>query len=172
MNRKLLIFNKKQYSTLKQQFIDEGKEIHSITYFLDNKKIEDLDENSVLDISSLAGLLKINDGIQLQFEQLFLFFPENMTFIVEDKFKEDAEFYFRYCFTAVEVCDIGVENDETKVNDSREVEEIKHNVKKIVDLSEEEIKNLLKCFQINFMDIQNSRMNLLILYHRLGYLIK
>ena len=146
MNRKLLVFNKKQYSVLKQRFIDESKEIHSITYFLDNNKIEDLDENSVLDISSLAGLLKTNDGIQFQFEQLFLFFPENMIFIVEDRFKEEAEFYFRHCFTEVEVCDINVENDEAIINNSREVEKINHNVKKIIDLSEEDIKNFLDVF--------------------------
>lgn len=146
MNRKLLVFNKQQYGTLKQRFIDEGKKIHSITYFLENKKIEELDENSVMDISSLTGLLKTNDGIQLQFEQLFLFFPENMIFIVDERYKEDAEFYFRYCFTEVEICDINVENGEEKIDSSREVEEIKHIVKKIIDLSEEEIKDFLEVF--------------------------
>lgn len=146
MNRKLVVFNKQQYSILKQQFLSEGKEIHSITYFLDNKKIEDLDENCVLDISSLTGLLKTNDGIQLQFEQLFLLFPENMVFIVDEKFKEDAEYYFRYCFEEIEICDINVENGEDEIESFREVDEIKHNVKKIIDLSDEEIKIFLELF--------------------------
>ena len=146
MNRKLLVFNKQQYGVLKQQFIDEGKKLHSITYFLENKKLENLDENSVMDISSLTGLLKTNDGIQLQFEQLFLFFPENMIFIVDERYKEDAEFYFRYCFTEFEICDINVKNGEEKIDSSTEVEEIKHSVKKIIDLSEEEIKDFLEVF--------------------------
>lgn len=146
MSRKLLVFNKQQYGMLKQRFIDEGKAIYSITYFWDNKKIEDLDENSVMDISSLTGLLKTNDGIQLQFEQLFLFFPENMVFIVDERFKEDAEFYFRYCFTDIENCGIDVENGEEIKDSSREVEEIRHSVKKITDLAEEEVKNFLDVF--------------------------
>lgn len=146
LNRKLLVFNKQQYGILKQQFRGEGKEIHSITYFLDNKKLEDLDENCVMDISSLTGILKTNDGIQFQFEQLFLFFSENMIFIVDERFREDAEFYFRHCFTEIEICDINVENTEEKLDDNREVEEIKHSVKKITDLTEEEIKNFLEAF--------------------------
>lgn len=146
MNRKLIVFSKQQYSILKQRFLSEGKEIHSITYFLDNKKIEDMDENCVMDISSLTGLLKTNDSIQLQFEQLFLFFPENMVFIVDEKLREDAEYYLRYCFTEIEICDINVETNNDEINSIREVEEIKHRVKKVIDLSEEEIKIFLDVF--------------------------
>lgn len=140
MNRKLIVFNKQQYGLLKRRFESQGKEIHSISYFLESKKIEDLDEKCVLDISSLAGLLKTNDSVQLQFEQLFLLFPENMVFIVDEKFKEDAQYYFRHCFKEIEKCDINVETSDDEMTSFKEVEENKHNVKKIIELSEEEIK--------------------------------
>jgi ATP-dependent Clp protease ATP-binding subunit ClpC len=90
-------------------------------------------------------LLKTNDGVQLQFEQLFLLFPEDVMFIVDDKYKDDTEYYFRYCFDEIELCDIGAEGAEN-VESENEVEEIKHHVKKVTDLSDDDVHVFLDSF--------------------------
>jgi ATP-dependent Clp protease ATP-binding subunit ClpC len=148
MARKLIIFQREQYAPLREHFIREEKKIVTISYYLDNNKISRLDENFVMDISSLAGLLSSNSSIQLQFEQLIAYFPENFVFIAEEKYKFDIEFYFRYCFDEIEESDIVVDLEEYEEveTEASEVKEIRHKVKKIIDLSEDELETFFANF--------------------------
>jgi hypothetical protein len=78
----------------------------------------------------LAGLLSSNSSVQLQFEQLFAYFPKNFVFIAEKKYKSDIEFYFRYCFDEIEESDIVVDLEEYEevVAEASEVKEISFRV--------------------------------------------
>lgn len=143
MTKTLLIFNKKQYDKLEEQFQMEGKEIVTITYYLDNSKVEDLSNNIVMDISSLAGLFESNNGIQFQFEQLFTYFPDDMVFIVDERYEEDVKYYLRYCFDDVKISDIEVSEKELE-EDTDKVKEICHKTRKIIDLSEDELEDFFK----------------------------
>lgn len=145
MAKTLLIFNKKQYEKLEEQFRIMGKEIVSITYYLENSKIENMTNSTVMDISSLAGLFETNNGIQFQFEQLLTYFPDDMIFIVDERYAEDAKYYLRYCFDDIEISDIEVEKKELE-EDTDNVKEICHNTKRIIDLSDNELKDFFVFF--------------------------
>lgn len=142
MANKLLVFNKKQYKKLKQQFEAEEKEIVTITHFLDSNKVSELTDDVVMDISSIAGLFELNNGMQFQFEQLFDLFPEDMQFIVQEKYREEVEFYLRHCFDDIQIVDIEVEENDLD-KDIDEIKEIKHVTKRIIDLDDKELKEFL-----------------------------
>lgn len=145
MAQKLQFYDKKQYKELKNRIKADGKEIVSITYFLNDSKVGQLDDKKVVDLSSLAGVLDTNTNIQFQFEQLFELFPENMMFISDIKYQQDMEFLLRYCFDVFEVCDVEVKSEEKEIK-TNEIGEIHHNVKKIIDLKDDEIKKFFDSF--------------------------
>ena len=142
---KLVVYHRQQFTILKQKLLDAGKKVTSITYFLDKALKDDLSKNCVIDISSLLGLAKTNDSIQLQFEQLIKMFPADTLFIAEDKHIEEAKYILRYCIDEIELSDVNITNEDVFDSDA-EKSIIQHNVKKIIDLSEEETKRFIAVF--------------------------
>lgn len=146
MERRLLFFEMNQFKKLKDSFTAAGKSIFSITYYLENNKIQELDDNAVIDISSLAGIISSNSNIQFQFEQLFNIFPDEALFIADKKYREELVYLFRYCFEEFEDSDIGVDEIQIGSDSENEVKEINHKVKKIIDLPDDEIEAFFQLF--------------------------
>lgn len=146
MAHKLLFFEKRQYKILKEKLNSEGKEIVTITYFLEDSKVKQLDAKYVVDLSSIVGILENIVNIQFQFEQLINLFPVDMLFIADIKYQEDIEYMFRYCFDEIEICDIEIDEEENQVTDN-EIIEIKHSVKKIIDLTDNELAPFFENFE-------------------------
>lgn len=139
MERKLLFFEKKQYKILKDNLEEEGKQIVTVTYFLEEAKVKQLDDKYVVDLSSIVGIFDNIPNMQFQFEQLINFFPTDLLFIADIKYQGDIEYMFRYCFDIFGICDIEVVDEENHATND-EITEIKHSVKRIIDLDDDELE--------------------------------
>lgn len=145
MMNNLLLFNRNQFSKLKENFKSESKELLTITHYLDAESIADLNENIVMDISSLAALLSSNDNVQFQFEQLIKLFPDDTVFIADEKYRKEIEFSFRYCFDEIQMPNI--EYDELLSDENSKSDRlVTHKVKRIIDLSDDDLTDFFANF--------------------------
>lgn len=94
----LFFYSKQQFFKFKSNQIEEDFQFLGISKLLTSQKIDELDEDQkyYVDISSMVAFLKSNDSMLLTFEQLIDNFGENVTFICDKKYQEDAQYLFRY----------------------------------------------------------------------------
>ncbi len=144
--KQLLFYNKSQFFNFKKEQISAGHELLSMSQFLSSLKIEELDDavEYYVDLSSLAGSIKINDTQILHFEQLFNTFGDNVTFICDKIYENDIRYTLRYVFD--DFADIGIEADEISTEQNDSTPEKSNQVKKIIDLNEAELKAFFSAF--------------------------
>lgn len=144
--KQLLFYNKSQFFNFKKEQISAGYELLSMSQFLSSLKIEELDDEAeyYVDLSSLAGFIKTNDTQMLHFEQLFNTFGDNVTFICDKIYEKDIRYILRYVFD--DFADIGIEFEETSIEQYDSRFETTKQVKKITDLDENELEAFFTVF--------------------------
>lgn len=144
--KQLLFYNKSQFFNFKKEQISAGHELLSMSQFLSSLKIEELDDEAeyYVDLSSLAGFIKTNDTQMLHFEQLFNTFGDNVTFICDKIYEKDIRYTLRYVFD--DFVDIGIESEETPIEQNDSEPEKSKQVKKITDLDETELEAFFTVF--------------------------
>lgn len=144
--KQLLFYNKSQFFNFKKEQISAGHELLSMSQFLSSLKIEELDDEAeyYVDLSSLAGFIKTNDTQMLHFEQLFNTFGDNVTFICDKIYEKDIRYTLRYVFD--DFVDIGIESEETPIEQNDSEPEKSKQVKKITDLDETELEAFFTAF--------------------------
>lgn len=144
--KQLLFYNKSQFFNFKKEQISAGHELLSMSQFLSSLKIEELDDAAeyYVDLSSLAGFIKTNDTQMLHFEQLFITFGDNVTFICDKIYENDIRYTLRYVFD--DFADIEIEADEISTEQNDSTPEKSNQVKKIIDLNEAELKAFFSAF--------------------------
>lgn len=117
-----------------------------MSQFLSSLKIEELDDEAeyYVDLSSLAGFIKTNDTQMLHFEQLFNTFGDNVTFICDKIYEKDIRYILRYVFD--DFADIGIEFEDTSIEQYDSRFETTKQVKKITDLDENELEAFFTVF--------------------------
>lgn len=144
--KQLLFYNKSQFFNFKKEQISAGYELLSMSQFLSSLKIEELDDEAeyYVDLSSLAGFIKTNDTQMLHFEQLFNTFGDNVTFICDKIYEKDIRYILRYVFD--DFAAIGIEFEETSIEQYDSRFETTKQVKKITDLDENELEAFFTVF--------------------------
>lgn len=144
--KQLLFYNKSQFFNFKKEQISAGYELLSMSQFLSSLKIEELDDEAeyYVDLSSLAGFIKTNDTQMLHFEQLFNTFGDNVTFICDKIYEKDIRYILRYVFD--DFADIGIEFEDTSIEQYDSRFETTKQVKKITDLDENELEAFFTVF--------------------------
>ena len=136
---KLLFYTKNQFFNFKSAQTTVGFEFLSMSQLLSSQKIDNLDvyRQYYIDISSMVSFVKENDSQLLNFEQLFNGFGENISFICDKTYEQDAKYIFRYIFD--EFLNIEIESDEL-TDEVQETPATKSSsVKKITDLDDAEL---------------------------------
>jgi ATP-dependent Clp protease ATP-binding subunit ClpC len=123
---------------------EKGIKIVTISRLLSEEDIKSVPEKEyIVDLSAIAAFLKDNENMIFQFERLLPIFGESVTFIADEKYKDDLSYYFRFCFDDfddLEIC-LPTQNEDTVI---KEVEP--EPVKRIIDLSDRELKLFFKQF--------------------------
>lgn len=142
----LFFYSKQQFFKFKSNQIEKGFQFLGISKLLTSQKIDELDEDQqyYVDISSMVAFLKSNDSMLLTFEQLIDNFGENVAFICDKKYQEDAQYLFRYTFG--EFLDVELECDEVPTEKQEIISSKLNSVKKITDLNDEELEQFFKHF--------------------------
>lgn len=144
MTRIIYFYEKNQYWAYKQKKNAEGKTISTITEFLNDNEIDWLNsqDSYIVDLSSLCPIMKERESLVFQFEQLLMKFGDHIEFIVEDKYKDDLYYYLKYYFDDIHPITLDNQNEQSLAEDpSGEVEQILPPVRKITDLTEEELNS-------------------------------
>lgn len=142
----LFFYTKQQFFNFKSAKTASGFEFLSMSKLLSPQRIEGLDEYQqyYVDISSMVGFVKTNDSQLLNFEQLFVSFGENITFICDKVYETDIKYLFRYVFD--NFSDIEAESDDTiDKNEEKSISQSK-SVKKITDLDDLELEIFFENF--------------------------
>lgn len=142
----LVFYTKSQFFGFKKEQISYGVEFISMAQLLSTQRVDGLDVNQqyFVDISSLVGFLKSNDSQTLNFEQLFNSFGDNISFICDKTYENDATYLLRYVFD--DFSDIEIEGEEVQPEaDGKELSKQKI-VKKITDLDETELEKFFTNF--------------------------
>lgn len=142
----LVFYTKSQFFDFKKEQISYGVEFISMAQLLSTQRVDGLDVNQqyFVDISSLVGFLKSNDSQTLNFEQLFNSFGDNISFICDKTYENDATYLLRYVFD--DFSDIEIEGEEVQPEaDDKELSKQKI-VKKITDLDETELEKFFTNF--------------------------
>lgn len=136
---KLLFYTKNQFFNFKSAQTTEGFEFLSMSQLLSSQKIDNLDvyRQYYIDISSMVSFVKENDSQLLNFEQLFNGFGENISFICDKTYEQDAKYIFRYIFD--EFLNIEIESDELTDRVQETPATKSSSVKKITDLDDAEL---------------------------------
>ncbi len=143
--KKILLYEKNQFFNYKREQIEKNVPIYSMSEFLSNTKIMELDKDKecVIDISSLVGVMKKDDSQIFNAESLLNMLGDNVIFICDEVYKDDLIYMLRHVFD--ETKDLEVERDEkfNKQEDGRE----KKVVTKITDISLEKKEEFFKIFE-------------------------
>lgn len=146
MSRIIYYYEKNQYWEYKQQKNQEGKTINTIAGFLNDENVDWLnDQNSyIVDLSSLCPIIKERESLVFQFEQFLIKFGDHIEFIVDKKYKDDLFYYLKYSFDDIQPITLHKKDDnERSLSEeiSMEDENILPKVRKITDLTEEELNS-------------------------------
>jgi AAA+ superfamily predicted ATPase len=143
---KLLFYDKMNFFTFKSKVISRGAELHSISSFLDPNVIREMDKHKeyYIDLSSLPGVLKHNESLVFQLEsQLLECFGSNVNFVSDIIHKEYLMYTLRYFFDIAEDIEIPIPIENKHIEKENET---KHTIKRIVDLTDEELSYFFESF--------------------------
>ena len=142
----LFFYTRQQFFNFKSAQTAAGIEFLSMSKLLSSQRVDELDEYQqyYVDISSMVGFVKNNDSQLLNFEQLFVSFGGNITFICDKVYEADIKYLFRYVFD--DFSDIAAESDDAPVeNGDKPIAQLKP-VKKITDLNDSELDSFFENF--------------------------
>ncbi len=148
MKRELLFFERDVFYDYKEQKIQEGYNIISISDFIRNKiLIDDFDYlNQIIDISALANGYK--DLVQSLGEELIDKFPAfDTVFIADKKYEDTFRYELRYSFLYFKDIEITIESVNSGIKNNTEYKSISPKHRKIIDLDENELDSFLVKFR-------------------------
>ncbi|MDC0764250.1 AAA family ATPase [Brevibacillus sp. AG] len=144
MDRILYFYEKKHYWAFKQQKIAECKTISTISEFLNDKEVDWLNEQDlyIIDLSSICPIMKEQESSVFQFEKLLSKIGDHIEFIVEDKYKDDLFYYLKHSFGDLQPIPLEKTAEQAiEEEPSREDKQILPPVRKITNLTEEELNS-------------------------------
>jgi ATP-dependent Clp protease ATP-binding subunit ClpC len=144
----LLMYRREQYKHYRKSKEAEGYFFCSFSEMRNDTLFNDADsDETIIDLSSLIlALCKESDLIYFV-EQLFSVAGGSSTYIVDVKYRDDAEYHLRNVFTNYEEIDISLPEPHDSTEDSNKNEDMrKDTVKKIIDLPESEIASFYDSF--------------------------
>ena len=91
----LFFYTRQQFINFKSAQTAAGIEFLSMSKLLSSQRIDELDEYQqyYVDISSMVGFVKNNDSQLLNFEQLFVSFGGNITFICDKVYEKKTKYH-------------------------------------------------------------------------------
>jgi len=142
MMKRIVFYNKGQFTQYKKQQESNGKLLLSMSEFLSSERVKNLDQTQeiLVDLSSTIGFMRSNDTQTLNFEQLLNGFGDNIDFICDAIYEEDVKYLLRYVFNTYDYTDVLDEENRQEPEDaSSSLDVTKLNVKRIVDIDEDEL---------------------------------
>ena len=140
--KRIVFYNRGQFNQYKKQQESNGKLLLSMSEFLNSERVKNLDQTQeiLVDLSSTIGFMRSNDTQTLNFEQLLNGFGDNIDFICDAKYEEDVKYLLRYVFDTYDHTDVlDEENSQEPEDASASLDVTKLNVKRIVDIDEDEL---------------------------------
>ena len=147
--KRIVFYNRGQFNQYKKQQESNGKLLLSMSEFLNSERVKNLDQTQeiLVDLSSTIGFMRSNDTQTLNFEQLLNGFGDNIDFICDAKYEEDVKYLLRYVFDTYDHTDVlDEENSQEPEDASASLDVTKLNVKRIVDIDEDELSTFFNEF--------------------------
>jgi len=149
MAKTIHYYSKHQYWAYRQKKIEEGKTFRTIVDFLKDADIDSLNnqDDYIVDLSSLCPIIKEQESLVFQFEQLLNKIADHIEFIVEDKYKDDLFYCLKYSFDDIQPINFELRDDQLpaiELSDKNEI--VPPTVRKITDLTEDELNSFYNEF--------------------------
>lgn len=168
MKQELFFYNVTRFRDLKSHYNALGMEVETITEVILNESWTDtkIGVETIIDISSLCS---IKNNLQINAERILNSFDDSFTFIIDNRYRNEAMSEFRFCFEKFTNFEEFMLEEEYL---NSIVIEKKHN--KIIDLDNQSLDNFFERFEASlyghskFKDDFKELVNNFIIFNKLG----